>query len=417
MTCPVIHVASGFNPLDPEQDAWRYEIWRLARATEPVFYSPSLDVWFITRWDDVDVAQRDHKHFSTESVFYPSKPWPDEVRRILDTGFSWKYLLSNNDPPEHTPLKRAVIQAFTRNQTAKLENRIRVIAEELIDQFLQDGRADIGDQFAYPFPAYVVLEILGFPRDDMRQLKMWGDDWLTLFSDSADVERLQEAARGFVAFQNYVYEHLKARRDEPREDLLSALVHELHEAADATFSIEDIVNVPINIMTAGHATGTLLMSGILYQLLQDPHLMGQVSADPELVPTLVEEALRFEPPVHGIFRTVKEAVTVRDVTIPKDARVLLVYGSANHDPAAFDNPDQFDITRENLHKHFGFGKGTHFCPGAPIARLEQRIAIETLLRKCPNLRLVPDIEPTALHHFWLRGLTNLWVEWDVPAAS
>lgn len=401
-----------FDPLDPGQAEIRYEFWAEARESRPVFYSPKYDVWFVTRYEDIEAAMKDHAHFSTSSVFAPARPWPDEVQEILDQGFSWHYFLSNNDPPEHTPLKRAVSKAFSRTQTRALEKRIRAIAEELIDDFAGDGTADLGERLAWPFPALVVVEIIGFPREDMEQLKRWGDDWVSLFSDSADTEAMIDAAKNFVAFQNYVLEHFRDRQQNPRDDLLSYLIRELHDDPEINLGIEDIVNVPINIMTAGHATSTLLFLEEITELLRHPELMADVRADPGKIPALVEEALRFEAPVHGIFRTTKAEVDIAGVTIPEQARVLLCYGSANHDPHRFSHPEVFDINRPDISGHLGFGKGTHFCPGAPIARLEHRVALEILLERCQNLRLVPDRAAERVQHFWLRGYQSLWVEWD-----
>jgi cytochrome P450 len=401
-----------FDPLDPGQAEIRYEFWAQAREQEPVFYSPQYDVWFVTRYADIEAAMKDHEHFSTSSVFAPARPWPDEVSAILDKGYPWHYFLSNNDPPEHTPLKRAVSKAFSRSQTRAMEERVRAIAGELIDGFAGDGEADLGERLAWPFPALVVVEILGFPRADMEQLKKWGDDWVTLFSDAGDTETMVAAAKNFVTFQNYVLEHFRDRAANPREDLLSHLIRELRDDPDSTLELEDIVNVPINIMTAGHATGTLLFLEEMTELLRHPELMAEVRADPGRIPALVEEALRFEPPVHGIFRTTKAAVEVAGVTIPAQARVLLCYASGNHDPHRFADPETFNIHRTDGGGHLGFGKGTHFCPGAPFARLEQRAALELLLERCPNLRPLPGREPERVAHFWLRGYQSLWVQWD-----
>lgn len=403
-----------FDPLDTAQAEVRYDFWARAREQAPVFYSPKYDVWFITRYEDVEIAMRDHRHFSTRSVFDPARPWPDEVKAILDEGYSQYYFLSNNDPPDHTPLKRAVSKAFSRSQTRQLEERVRAIANELIDGFVEDGTADLGQKVAYPFPALVVVEIIGFPREDMEQLKVWGDHWLTLFSDSAGLDELKHAARGFVEFQNYVLEHYRERERHPTGDLLSHLISALKDDPEVNLSLEDIVNVPINLMTAGHATGTLLFLEEMSELLGDPALMERIRANPSDIPALVEEALRFEPPVHGIFRTTLADVEVAGVTIPEGSRVLVVYGSANHDPHVLADPEKFDIDRKDVNKHFGFGKGTHFCPGAPVARLEQHVMLELLLERCPNLRPVSDKPPERIEHFWLRGYQSLWVEWDVP---
>lgn len=401
-----------FDPLDPGQAEIRYDFWAEAREHQPVFHSPKYDVWFVTRYEDIEAAMKDHEHFSTSSVFAPARPWPEDVQAVLDQGYSWHYFLSNNDPPDHTPLKRAVSKAFSRSQTRALEVRVRAIANELIDGFVDDGIADLGERMAWPFPALVVVEILGFPREDMEQLKKWGDDWVSLFSDSADTGAMVEAAKNFVAFQNYVLDHLRERQRNPREDLLSHLVRELHDDPDNNLGLEDIVNVPINIMTAGHATGALLFLEEMTELLRRPALLAEVTADPGKIPALVEEALRFEAPVHGIFRTTKAEVEIAGVRIPEQARVLLCYASGNHDPHRFADPEKFDIHRPDVSGHLGFGKGTHFCPGAPVARLEQHTVLKLLLERLPNLRPVPDRPAERMQHFWLRGYQSLWVQWD-----
>jgi cytochrome P450 len=413
LTTDIDDIGVRFDPLDPSQAEIRYAYWAEARERQPVFHSPAYDVWFVTRYEDVARVMRDHEHFSTSSVFAPARDWPASVAAILDEGYSWHYFLSNNDPPEHTPLKKAVSKAFSRSQTRALEERVRDIANELIDGFAADGEADLAAKVGYPFPALVVVEIIGFPREDMEQLKAWGDAWLTLFSDSADEPTLQVAAREFVAFQEYVLGHFRERERHPTDDLLSHLVRELHDDPTIGLTIEDIVNVPINLMTAGHATGTLLFLEEMTELLRDPALMAKVAGDPARIPDLVEEALRFEPPVHGIFRTTLSEVEVAGTTIPAGARVLVCYGSANHDPHRFVHPEVFDIDRPDVKEHFGFGKGTHFCPGAPFARLEQHTLIELLLERLPNLRSKPGVPPERMHHFWLRGYQSLWAEWDV----
>ena len=402
------------DPLAPHQIADPYPLYRRARAEEPVVYNPKYDVWFVTRHEDCVRALRDHEAFSTRTVFFPAKPWPAEVQAELDKGYSWYYLLSNNDPPDHTPLRRAVQTAFTNRQTAGLERRVREIAETLVAEFAADGACELYSQFAYRFPALVIVDVLGVPVDDMEQLKSWGDDWLALFSDSAATDELVEAAKGFVAFQNYFRAAFEEREREPRDDLLTGILQALKNER-VNLGIEDIVNVPINIMTAGHETGTLLMLSTMRFLLENPESLQAVKRDPSLIPAAVEEALRMEPAVHGIFRTTLKDVEVGGVVIPEGSRVLLVYGSANHDERCFGDAERFDIHRSDVGEHLGFGKGTHFCVGAPLARLEQRVAFETLLARLPNLRLA-DPEPEPLVHFWLRGPRSMHLRWDPEAA-
>jgi cytochrome P450 len=410
----VADIGLRFDPLDPEQTDHRYALWADAREHHPVFYSPKYDVWFVTRYQDVEAVLKDVHSFSKCDDFAPAQPWPEEVQRVLDHGYSWDYFLSNNDPPIHTPLKRVVSKAISRRQTTAIAERVQDIASELIDDFVQDGIAELGEQLAWPFPALVALEIVGFPREDMDLLKRWGDEWVLLFSDApVETEVMVRAAEQFVAFQNYVLEHLRDRERNPRDDLLSHLIRELHDAPDIDLPLEDIVNIPINVMTAGHVTGTLLLLEEISELLRHPELMSEVRRNPEKIPALVEEALRFEPPVHGTFVRAIADVEVAGVRIPKNASVLLSYGSANHDPGQFRCPEAFDVYRTDVRHHLGFGKGTHFCPGAPLARLEQRVALELLRERCPNLRAVDDRPPERMQHFWLRGYQALWVQWDV----
>jgi cytochrome P450 len=402
------------DPLSDTQLEDPYPLYRRIRREEPVVYNAKHDVWFVTRHADCLKALRDHDSFSTKTVFFPSTPWPPEVQAELDKGYSWYYLLSNNDPPDHTPLRRAVQTAFTNRQTAALERRVREIGNDLVDTFAADGQCELFNAFAYRFPALVIVEVLGLPRDDMEQLKKWGDDWVLLFSDSATTEELVEAARNYVAFQNYFKEAFEEREREPRDDLLTGILQALKNE-EVRLQIEDIVNVPINLMTAGHITGTLLMTATMRFLMTHPSQLDAVKADLSLIPAAVEEALRMEPSVHGIFRTTKCPVEMGGKTIPEEARVLLVYGSANHDEDVFFDAEQYNVFRPDVAEHLGFGRGTHFCPGAPLARLEQRVAFETMLTRLPNLRLQKGVEEQRLVHFWLRGMQTIHLEWDLPA--
>ena len=402
------------DPLSPEQLENPYPLYQRIRSEEPVVYNAKHDVWFVTRHVDCLQALRDHDSFSTRTVFFPSSPWPPEVQAELDKGYSWYYLLSNNDPPDHGPLRRAVQTAFTNRESAGLERGARVIANELVDQFAADGQCELFEQFAFRFPALVIVSVLGVPREDMEQLNKWGDDWLMLFSDSTPTEQLVEAAKGYVAFQNYFKQAFEAREREPRDDLLTGILQAL-KTEKTGLTIDDIVNVPINLMTAGHATGALLMLATMRFLQQNPDQLEAVKADMSLIPNAVEESLRLEPSVHGIFRTTLREVEIAGTTIPKDSRVLLVYGSANHDETAFVNAESFDLFRPDVAGHLGFGKGTHFCPGASLARLEQQVAFETLLGRLPNLRMQQGVEEVRFVHFWLRGMQTLHLEWDLPA--
>lgn len=295
-----------------------------------------------------------------------------------------------------------------------MEPAIRATTNGLIDGFVSDGQGDLIQQFAYALPGFIICDLLGVPRADMQQLKGWSDDKTVLMSATAPIEQQVECAHGFIAMERYFKEKLLERSRKPREDLLTLLVPQ-SMGGTAPMSEQEAVCNAMDLMSAGHETTTSFIGSGLWLLLTSPEQLKAVKEDLSLLPDALEEMLRKEPPIRGFFRQVTTDTTLGGVSLPKGARLFILYESGNHDETQFSDPDRFDIRRTDAKKHLAFGKGIHFCVGAPLAKLEGRIAFEQLLQRLPNLRLRTDEPAVRRPYLMLRGFEHLPIAWDVPA--
>lgn len=410
--CPFV-----FDPMDDEQRRDPYPVYARARREQPVFYAEQLGFWVVTRYDDVLAVLKDDETFSSvDALRSSSAELPPAVRAILAEGYPEMPVIVDTDPPLHTRIRGLVTRAFTPKRVAEMEPRITSIANDLIDGLAADGRADIVERFAWPLPLNVVGEMLGVPREDLPQLHRWSNDWLSLFQAAESVERQCAAARSAVALQQYFMGAIEERQHDPGDDLISALL-DARAQADPPLDPVEVLGVPFDLIVAGHVTVTRAIGSALVLLLRHPDQLAVLRAGPELVPNAIEEILRVESPAQGLFRRTTRAAEIGGVTLPAGARVMVHYGSANRDERLFADPDAFDIHRADVGKHVAFGKGIHFCIGAPLARLELRIALPLLLERLPNLRLQPGTEIEYEPIFFARGLSRLHVQWDPAPAT
>ena len=266
------------------------------------------------------------------------------------------------------------------------------------------------ERFAWPLPLRVMGELLGVPRADLPRLHRWSQDWLTLYQQTGTIEERVGHARGFVEFQRYFVRALEDREREPRDDLMTALLA-ARTALPDPLTIQEVAGVPLDLLVAGHVTVTRAIGSALVLLLDRPEHLARAT-DPEQVAAVVEEVLRLESPAQGLFRTTTRQVELAGVTLPKGARLMVHFGSANRDREHFGRADEFDPSRPELGRHLAFGKGIHFCIGAPLARLELRIALPLLLRRLPNLRLAPDDAIAREPIFFARGFARLPLVWN-----
>jgi cytochrome P450 len=402
-----------FDPLDPEQRANPYPVYARLRRERPVHYAPALDLWVVTRHADVLAVLKDDETFSSRNALRssPHDP-PPEVRAALAEGWPEMPIIVDSDPPLHTRIRRPITKAFTPRRVAELEPRIGAIAAELLDGFAGDGEADVVERFAWPLPLRVMGELIGVPADDLGWLHERSRDWLGLFQDTGSLEERVERARGTVAFQRYFVELMEERERAPRDDLMSALIAAAAEE-DEPLSIAELAGVPLDLIVAGHVTVTRAIGSALVVLLDHPEAIAELHNDPSLVPGSVDELLRLESPAQGLFRETTRDVELGGVELPRGARLMVHFGAANRDEAVFGpNAGRLDPRRGELGKHVAFGKGIHFCVGAPLARLELRIALPLLFERLRGLRRADDGPLAYDPIFFARGLARLRLAWD-----
>ena len=390
-----------FNPMDPAFVADPYPTYRQLRTEDPVHHSP-LGFWVLTRYDDVVAALRDPR-LAKEAIaaFVAARfgaPVPTMGLSMLD-----------RDPPDHTRLRSLVSKAFTPRVVEGLRPRVQQIVDGLIARAREKGSMDLIEEFAYPIPVNVICEMLGVPVEDHERFKGWsldiarGLDSILLPPDS-EVPKRSVASR--TALAAYFRELIAKRRASPRADLLSGLI--AAEEAGDKLSENELLATCILLLIAGHETTVNLIGNGTLALLRHPDQLRRLRDNPALIGTAVEELLRFDGPVQRTARIPSEDVVIDGRTIAKGEMVMPFIGAADRDPVQFPDPDRLDIGRTD-NRHIAFGWGIHFCLGAPLARVEGQIAINTLVQRLPKLALATDT-PRFRESLTLRGLASLPVQ-------
>jgi pimeloyl-[acyl-carrier protein] synthase len=313
------------------------------------------------------------------------------------------------DPPAHTRLRGLCSQAFTPRRVEMLRVRIQGIADRLIDAMFSAGRMDVIRDFAAPLPATVTAELLGVPGSDHIQLKAWSADFAEMLGNfQHNPDRTQRVLRSVHEMTAYFQAAVAAAREHPGDGLIHHLL--LAEVDGNRLSEEEVIANLIVTMVGGQETTTNLIGNGLLTLLRNPEVMSRLRSDLSLIPSGVEELLRYESPSQHTARIAPADVELGGKSIKRKDAVIAVMGAANRDPKRFPDPDRLDITRKD-NRHVAFGAGAHFCFGAPLARMEAQIAFSALLQRLPELKLEPD--PVIWrNNLGLRGLTALWVSWS-----
>jgi cytochrome P450 len=374
------------------------------REREPVHWSSDLGgIWVFTRHDDISRALRDPRWRRTPPDGSDPWAWAAEIPAIASV---MRHLFLMMDPPDHTRLRGLVNRAFTPAAVAAMEARIRAIVDDLLGNLEALGSFDVVRDIGVPLPATVIAELLGIPLADLDRFKRWSDDFAAVLDPSpiADWAAIEESVG---AFATYVRDLAADRRAWPRGDLLSALVE--RHGGDA-LSEDELVSTAILLIAAGHETTTNLIANGVLTLLRNPGQLARLRADPALVGSAIEEILRFEPPVQATFRVAGEAmIDYGGAAIEPGHEVMLSIAAGNRDPLVFPAPDTFDVGR-TPNRHLSFALGPHFCIGAPLARLEGRIALSELFARFPGLRLANDsTAPSWRAAVAFRGLEQLEV--------
>ncbi|WP_160716900.1 cytochrome P450 family protein [Chitinophaga solisilvae] len=406
--CPVTGKKQvSVDLFDPAFVSNPYPVYASLRKDAPVHritLENGYPIWLVTRYDDVMAILKDNRitkvpgKAQTSEGELPALPFDNiDAMSMLS-----KHMLMM-DPPDHTRIRTLVHKAFTPRHTEQLRPRIQQIADELIDKVAANGKMDLIDDFAFPLPFTVIAELLGIPADDHEMFRKWSNLLTDGYTTEENLPLVQEATHGFVDYLQGIF---SLRRKHPGNDLISSLVA-VEEAGDR-LSEQELLSMVFLLLLAGHETTVNLIGNGMLALLQHPEQLALLQRTPALIEDAVEEMLRYDASVAtSTVRFALEDIPIGDVVIPKGEEVLLMTGSANRDENRFSQPDTFDITRTD-NRHISFGHGIHFCLGAPLARLEGAIAVGTLLRRLPAIRLAAP--PESLTHrpsMLVRGLHHL----------
>jgi cytochrome P450 len=402
-----------FKPLEqPQLDNPHPFLARLRREA-PVVQAPAFHLWLISRYADVLSILKDPKRFSSQDILRSPVELPQHITELLaEAGFTQDYPLLGDDPPTHTRIRGFVSKAFSAPRVSVLVPRIQRIAHEYLDGLeRQGGRADVIARWAYPLPMRVATELLGIPKEDMDRVKKWCEEPVLLFNSGQTPEQQLERARRIADYWRYLRALVEDRRRHPREDDILTTLLEARIEGEKPLETREMVNLASVLVFAAQETTTNLLGSALLHLLRTPESWRALCEDPARIPQAVEETLRYDAPSSAMMRSVTEDVVISGTPVPKGARLLLLFLSANRDEQVFEHADRFDITRENASKHLGFGHGTHFCVGAQLARLQARIGLEAITQRLPGLRLVAGAPTVYQPNLLNRGPQQLMVEW------
>jgi len=389
-------VITEYDPFAAEVKENPYPYYAWLRREHPVYHNQRLDLWALSRYRDVEAALRNHEVFSSASGIGPE-------RMSIPT-------MITRDPPDHRRLRSLVSKAFTPRIVAQMETRIREIIHHLLDAAADSGSFDLVREVAEPLPVIVIAEMLGVDPEHRAAFKRWSDDTIGVLGGSPDFD-LNRYLRTWREFKLYFTEMAERRRREPKDDLVTALV-KANEEQDA-LTPGEILNFILLLLVAGNETTTNLITNGALALLEHRDDATILRERPDLIPSAVEECLRYDSPVQATFRTTTRAFEIDGVTIPPDSKVMMLYGSANRDAEMFEEPDRFNVER-SPNDHIAFAIGIHYCLGAPLARLEGKLAIEEVLERMKNIRLDAAGKRTRLDNPMFRGLKTLPMLFDRP---
>ena len=402
--------AADFNPMVSPHREDPHLFYRTARSRPPAL-SPTLGAYLVTRYDDLVTVVDDPRTFSSEAALPFIYANPPEVTSVLEAGgVPETTMVVNEDEPEHRAFRRVFDAGFTGARVRAMLPTMRARADELVDAFA-GGAADLVADYAVPFVQTVISAIIGFPAEDTARIQAWTDDVTTLWNPLSPVDDRVAAAHRMAEYTRYLQALIDDRRARPREDLLSDLVH----GANGFPGVPDeythnIVRGAARV--AGFDTTRDAITATVLVILQHPDVRDRVLADPaRAIPRATEEALRRDAPHRGLFRITTREVDLGGTHLPAGTPLLLLFGSGNRDETRFPDPDAADLDRPNVREHLAFGRGLHVCPGAPMARAEIRVALETLFRRLPNVRLADGFEPIYIASYFFRGLESLHVTW------
>jgi cytochrome P450 len=412
--CPASLV--GMTMADPAINECPYDYYARMHTEAPVHYDARMGLWLVTRYADVVEASQQWDVFSSHidmrrdvSTIDPTEA--DEFFRR--EGWLVEDVLSQVDPPRHTIFRRMVERLFTGPVVKRMHAYLDKHVLELLGSFERRGHADFLNEFALLLPLDVIADQLGLPRTDGALLRRWSDAFIGSFDLTITPAQKLAFARIILEFQRYFVAWRQKKTETPADDLLSMLVATRREDG-SPLNTEDYLALCAQLMVAGSETTRNHLLSIMLMLCDDPALQRRLRSDPALIPRFVDESLRLESPAQGLYRRTTREVELGGVRIPAGSIVMVMFGAANRDPAAFQQPSIMNLERPNLNRHMAFGYGIHSCIGRTLATAELNIATRRLLERLGPIRLAAGApRPTHAFHFNMRALSSMSIEFDV----
>ena len=395
----------AFSFADPNFHNNPTNVMGLLRDKCPIHHTSTPSAHFtLTREEDVTAALRDEKIWS--SKYGPGLAYSEPGVGVL----------VSSDPPEHTQERTAISRIFKASAIEKMEREITDLTNQLIDDLEENMSGDIIKEFAAPIPLTVMCWLLGTPTTDIELFRSWVLPMAEAVAYSEGRGASDEVKSAYENFFEYFGTHIEQRKDllisgqDVPEDLLTRLLTVTNDGKE--LSTKKILGFCQFLLVAGSETTTLMIGNVLHRLMENPTQFELLKSNPELIPNAIEESLRYDAPVHGLFRTNTQEITIHGVKVPVDSKVCMMFGSANRDPNLWVDPDVFDIARDpkTLRNHTSFGVGSHYCLGAPLSRLEGKVALAAIIKRLPKLRA--NGSPTQTTAGVLKGFSSLPVRWD-----
>jgi cytochrome P450 len=398
-----------FDPLGPNYIADPYRIFSKLREESPVFYAPEFDTWVVVRARDIEAIFLDPVAYSSSNTQDRAFRLSEQAQRVLKEGnFPVPPTMVNADSPTHERIRKVNMRALSPRRIATMRPLVQTAAEQLVGAMLEKDHFDLVADLSFPLPALMIFTLLGFPPEDTELLKSWSRNRISFTWGTPSPDEQAEIAAHVVKYWKYCQQFVARRRNDLRDDYTSELWR-VHLEDPDTVSPAEISSIVYGLSFAGHETTTNLTTNVVRRVLEDRKIWSALCADQSLIKNAVEECLRYDNSLISWRRRTTREVEIGGVRIPANSKLLLLVGAANRDPERFTEPETFDIQRSDSARHFSFGKGIHFCMGAPLARMEATIVLELLTQLAPDLELVPDQSLTFPVNVSFRGPTELWL--------
>jgi cytochrome P450 len=406
-----VPLESAFNPFDTVFMTDPDAVLARARDAGTIFFSPILNAWIVTRYDDVVSVLRDPELFCSKDILSINELLSPEVLELFGDEIPMEGTLIGVDPPDHTRLRAVMEGSFTASSVASHEAMIRYACEELVDELTKGSSADLLSQFSYPLPLRVVALLLGMPKKAMPSLRRGVKDWPDLaiaLLMGVSLEEQLAMARNILEMHRMIARLIEERYERPQNDLLTVIARGRDEFS---LSEREMLSLVPGLFLAGHETLAHELTNVLWRLLSVPERWRALVADPSLAPQFFDEALRCDPSVYGMWRVATRDTTLLGQSVAAGQKLFLVYLAANRDERHYADATAFTLDRGRVAPNLAFGRGIHHCIGAPLARLEARVALEVLSSRLPDLHLAEGFTPIYQPHPFLRGMAELPATW------